>query len=601
MQKYQGSTLQKEWDAKRQVLKKKIREMSVPQLCKSFLRVLLQAVTVIYIVCMLVALPLYYRRETGYSFIGSNKSDFFMDKGFFLGRTFIHIFLFYAAFALLCFFLENRGEKGKFSLLLNALLEELSLTDKFAILYTIGVLLSYYYTDYRAELRLGAQGWYMGLWPQLLLVGSYFAVSRLLPKCAVKWMTLALLVTSGFVFLAGLLNRYNVNPLGIPSIGPGFISTIGNINWYCGYWAVVYPVAVGCFVFYEGRGKKEKWNRALRMFFGIAASVGFATGITQGSESGALALAAVLLLVSAIAVKRRDRLHRFMELLLCFSVTACFLSIVQWLFPERNQYMTATSFLLTGTVLPWVTGILAFCAYLWLKRKLPIEEWEQRKDMFAEGNRKSEAKAERYERGIRRGWYICLFLIGMTVVSYIALLIINTLYPGSIGALSDNPLFIFNREWGSNRGGTWKAGVRAWTSLDSLHKVVGIGPDGMAEYIYKGPDSGLLDMVRAQFGNSRLTNAHGEWITILANLGLIGVAGFAGMMISAVLRFLRAKTALCMACALALFGYTMNNVFSFQQVMNVSQMFMILGLGEWLKRKEMEQENGRYENPDCGR
>lgn len=45
----------------------------------------------------------------------------------------------------------------------------------------------------------------------------------------------------------------------------------------------------------------------------------------------------------------------------------------------------------------------------------------------------------------------------------------------------------------------------------------------------------------------------------------------------------------------------MNNVFSFQQVMNVSQMFMILGLGEWLKRKEMEQENGRYENPDCGR
>ena len=215
MQKYQGSTLQKEWDAKRQVLKKKIREMSVPQLCKSFLRVLLQAVTVVYIVCMLVALPLYYRRETGYSFIGSNKSDFFMDKGFFLGRTFIHIFLFYAAFALLCFFLENRGEKGKFSLLLNALLEELSLTDKFAILYTIGVLLSYYYTDYRAELRLGAQGWYMGLWPQLLLVGSYFAVSRLLPKCAVKWMTLALLVTSGFVFLVGLLNRYNVNPLGI--------------------------------------------------------------------------------------------------------------------------------------------------------------------------------------------------------------------------------------------------------------------------------------------------------------------------------------------------------------------------------------------------
>lgn len=599
MRKYQRNVLQKEWDKKRQAMKKKIREMSVPQLCKSFLRVLLQAVTVMYIICMLSVLPLYYRRETGYSFIGSNKADFFMDKGFCLGRTFIHIFLFYAAFALLCFFWENRGKTGKFSLLLNALLEELSLTDKFAIFYTIGVLLSYYYTDYRAELRLGAQGWYMGLWPQLLFIGSYFAISRLLPKCAARWMALALLVIPGFVFLVGLLNRYNVNPLGIPSIGPGFISTIGNINWYCGYWAVVYPVAVGCFVFYEGR--EEKQNRILRMFFGIVAAVGFATGITQGSESGVLALAAVLLLVSAMAVKRRDRLHRFVELLLFFSVTACFLFIVQWLFPERNQYMTATSFVLTGTALPWVMGILALCAYLWLKRKLPVEGWAQRKDKYAEENMKNEIKMERYERGIRRGWYICLFLIGMTIVSYIVLLIVNTLHPGSIGALSDNPLFIFNREWGSNRGGTWKAGVRAWTSLDPLHKMVGIGPDGMAEYIYKGPDSGLLAMVRAQFGNSRLTNAHGEWITILANLGLIGLVGFAGMMVSAIVRFLRAKTVLCMACALALFGYTMNNIFSFQQVMNISQMFMILGLGEWLKRKEAEQENDGYENPDCGR
>ena len=600
MQKYQVSVLQKEWDKKRRAMKKKIREMSVLQLCKFSLRVLLQAGTVIYTFCMLSVLPLYYRRETGYSFIGSNKADFFMDKGFFLGRTFIHIFLFYAVFVLLCFLVENRGKKGKFSLLLNALLEELSLTDKFAILYTIGVLLSYYYTDYEAELRLGAQGWYMGFLPQLLLIGSYFAISRFLPKCMVRWMALALLVPSGFVFLVGLLDRYGVNLLGIPAIGPGFISTIGNINWYCGYWAAVYPIAVGGFVFYEGREENEKWSHVLRVFLGIAAAVGFATGITQGSESGVFALAAMLLFVSAIAVKRRDRMQRFMELLLLFSVTACFLSVVQWLFPERNQYMTAMSLLMTKTVLPWVTGILGLCAYLWLKRKLPVEKRVQNKDKYAKEEIENETKAERYEKRIRRGWYICLFLIGMTLVSYVILLIRNTMHPGSIGALSDNPLFLFDREWGSSRGGTWKAGIRAWTSLDPLHKVVGIGPDGMAEYIYKGPDSGLLAMVQSQFGNSRLTNAHGEWITILANLGLLGLAGFAGMMISAILRFLRAKTALCMACALALFGYTMNNVFSFQQVMNVSQMFIILGLGEWLKRKEMEQENDRYENPDCG-
>lgn len=175
-------------------------------------------------------------------------------------------------------------------------------------------------------------------------------------------------------------------------------------------------------------------------------------------------------------------------------------------------------------------------------------------------------------------------------MTFIVMLTINTLHPGSIGALSDNPLFTFNREWGSSRGGTWKAGIRAWSSQDLLHKVVGIGPDGMAEYIYKGPDSGLLDMVRAQFGNNRLTNAHGEWITILANLGVLGLLGFAGMIVSAIVRFLRTGTGrvLCMACGLAVFSYTVNNIFSFQQIMNLSQMFILLGLGEWLRRKEKE-------------
>ena len=112
----------------------------------------------------------------------------------------------------------------------------------------------------------------------------------------------------------------------------------------------------------------------------------------------------------------------------------------------------------------------------------------------------------------------------------------------------------------------------------------------MAEYIYKGLDSGLLDMVRSQFGNNRLTNAHGEWITILANLGIIGLFGFAGMIVSAIVRFLRTRTsrALCMACGLAIFSYTINNIFSFQQIMNISQMFIVLGLGEWLRRQERE-------------
>lgn len=586
---YKVKDLYRDWEKKKQEIKVQIWEMSIPELCRTVLRLLLQLVTMVYLVCMLVFLPFYFDKKTGYLHIGTNKSDFFMNKGFALGKVFLYIFIFYMVFVLLCFFMENKGEKGKFSILLNYLLDEMSLTDKFAIVYAIGVFLSYYYTDYRTVLRMGTQGWYMGFLPQLLMLGSYFAISRLLPKWAVKWMAGILVTVPSLVFLLGLLNRYGVNPLGIESIGPGFISTIGNINWYCGYWSILYPIAAGCFVFYKRKEENKGRDRTIRAVLGCVAAVGFATGITQGSDSGALALIAVVLLIGTLAVRKRERLQNFLELLLIFCGTASVLSVVQLLFPERNQYMTDVSYIMTKTVLPWAAGIVLLCIYLWLKKKLfMVGQTEDGKS--AEESTREGQTAERYERAIRRGWYIFLGLIGTIFVSFIVMLVVNTLHPGSIGALSDNPLFIFNREWGSSRGGTWKAGIRAWFSLDSLHKAVGIGPDGMAEYIYKGPDSGLLDMVRSQFGNNRLTNAHGEWITILANLGIIGLFGFAGMIVSAIVRFLRTRTgrALCMACGLAIFSYTINNIFGFQQIMNISQMFIVLGLGEWMRRQERE-------------
>ena len=113
----------------------------------------------------------------------------------------------------------------------------------------------------------------------------------------------------------------------------------------------------------------------------------------------------------------------------------------------------------------------------------------------------------------------------------------------------------------------------------------------MAAYIYSEQNVELVEAVRAQFGNSRLTNAHGEWITILANLGLAGLVAFGGMMSSALVRFLKAgksgvKTLLlCAGCGLGLFCYTINNTFSFQQIVSVVPLFLVLALGERLLRK----------------
>ena len=65
-----------------------------------------------------------------------------------------------------------------------------------------------------------------------------------------------------------------------------------------------------------------------------------------------------------------------------------------------------------------------------------------------------------------------------------------------------------------------------------------------------------------------------------------GVMSYAGMMISVIRNFLHAgkKSMLVGACGFCVLAYTVNNMFSFQQVMNISTVFVIMGIGENLRR-----------------
>ena len=92
-------------------------------------------------------------------------------------------------------------------------------------------------------------------------------------------------------------------------------------------------------------------------------------------------------------------------------------------------------------------------------------------------------------------------------------------------------------------------------------------------------------MVNDRFGGNRLTNAHNEWLTVLVDIGVLGLVSYAGMMITAIRDFLRAgeNKMLVGACGICVLAYTVNNMFSFQQVMNISTVFVIMGIGENLR------------------
>ncbi len=439
-----------------------------------------------------------------------------------------------------------------------------TLTDKFAGLYGVALVLSYLCSDYREEAFLGAgNGWYMGFLPQLMLVAAYFFVARFWkPRKVFGWV---LLGVSAVVFLLGYLNRFSFYPIKMYRSNPSFISTIGNINWYCCYTVTV--LFVGVTLLWTGGGKR--WQRAL---LGGYVLLGFGTLVTQGSASGLLALAIMLLFLFAMSADSGKKMWGFWLIGSLLSAACLMTGLLRHAAPKRMNYEEAFINLLTMGKLPWIMTIVSFgfCTlfYILLKR-------------------------DRYPRKVM----VILARALVTFVSCSALLlglmvVINTLWPGSLGALSKYGFFTFSDTWGSSRGATWKAGFLCFQEQDILHKLLGVGPDAMAAYCYQDGSEELLAMLHRNFGElTNLTNAHNEWLTVLADVGILGLAGFGGMMLSAIRGFLgkagkNDPDPVCAACGFALAAYTVNNIFSFQQTIGLVTMMMILGMGMAFRREK---------------
>ena len=114
----------------------------------------------------------------------------------------------------------------------------------------------------------------------------------------------------------------------------------------------------------------------------------------------------------------------------------------------------------------------------------------------------------------------------------------------------------------------------------------------MALYIKSGANPELQDMLKEYFKGRSLTNAHCEWLTVLVNNGLLGMVCYAGLFVSAIMRFLKAgKTnPLAGVCGFAVLAYTVNNLFSFQQVLSAVTVFMVLGMGEVFVRENVQKD-----------
>ena len=514
-----------------------------------FVKIFIDYVICAYLLLILAVMP-FYNRE-GYDHIGTDKAYFFDNVITKTGRILL------PAVALYLVVLAVSLGKEFISLVR----QKINLTDLFAGGYGLILVISYFCSEYKKDALWGATGWYMGFYPQMALVLTYFLVSKFWnPR---RWMIYMALASSGLVFLLGYLNRLRVDPLNMGVNNPGFISTVGNINWYCSYLVSVFFAGVA--LLWQGKDLK-RWKQALLMLYVL---VGSGSLLTQGSDSGLVALAAVILAMFVLSTDRSASMQMFWLGVLLLGGAGMITYVIQTIFPERMNYTEGLGFWLVSKGVFFYVSIMSIFVIILLYYSV---------------------KAGFYPQGFFR----ILSRIFVTAVSLMAVLMIilmsvNTLKPGSLGALSELSSFTFSVNWGSSRGATWRAGWMCFAEQGFLHKLIGVGPDAMSAYLYRDGSEEVKALVRESFEGLILTNAHNEWLTVLVDTGIFGVVAFGGMMVTGIRRFVKEaglEKIVC-ACGFCLLAYTANNMFSFRQSMNVATVFAVFGMGgAFLRVKE---------------
>ena len=297
-------------------VKKQTKKDSFLAEVRNFLSLIENGAIYLFLFCMLTIFPLFY--ENAYSGMGDVKYNLFAKSSGIIFLVEIGIIIVRAC---LYSFEFLKGEN------IDYLLDEIkkrSFLDKAVAVYGICVMISFLFCSDKEFALKGASGWNMGLYSQLAFVGLYFLISW--KKQYLNGLLQFHLISSGMVFLLGILHRFHVDPLGMYE-GLGiyykkqFLSTIGQSTWYSSYMCTVF--VIGVIVFFLTK------NNRTRLLTGIYTVLCFGTFVTQNSDSAYIAIIGILLLLAYFSLKERERWIRFLQLLIIMFATFAGIGVLQ--------------------------------------------------------------------------------------------------------------------------------------------------------------------------------------------------------------------------------------------------------------------------------
>lgn len=365
------------------------------------------------------------------------------------------------------------------------------------------------FSEYRFESFWGNEGRYTGLFLLMLYGAGFFLVSRYLNFK--NWLVDAFLVVGLLVCLFGITDYFSMDLFGFkanmkPEQIAMFTSTLGNINTYTAYVALVMGVSAALFA-----ACKSPWRTVC---YYVVTLVSFFAIIMGISDNAYLAIAALFAFLPLYLFSSKEGLRRYLIL------TATFFSVIQvidWLNGTWADRVLGIDGLFQ--VIAMSDKLIYLVAGLWV---LVIAAYG------IHFNKKGADDAGKWPR---RTW---LVLLAVIVAGAIGILLDANLggHSDRYGALSN--YLVFNDDWGTHRGYIWRIGMESYMNFPPLQKLFGYGPDTFGIVT----TASYYQEMTSRYGEV-FDSAHNEYLQYFVTIGPLGLLSYLSLLISSGIRMVK--------------------------------------------------------------
>lgn len=353
---------------------------------------------------------------------------------------------------------------------------------------------------------------------------------------------------SSLVYLSGILCACGVDFMHIQDNLPlpeNYLTPLGNTNYNTCYVCLMLPLIMAMYMVCRGK--------VSRILYGVYLYMGFLFTIFIKTQSAALAVMAGMVILLCFALEKQGWLRKYAEIAgIYLGAKATVIVLLHLSGGRMYPFSRPSRVFLEGKWVFWES--LYFLAILSVYRLKggKLRQW-------AAGKRKI---------------FLCVAAFAAAVLVFCVIL--ANAKKGTIPGTSFLSEFTIRDRSFTNRGFIWRRTLRELKREPLVNKVFGNGLNCFYKYFLPAK---YQEKSFRRFGWYYL-DPHSEWLQMLVDMGLLGAAGYFGLLGAALAKALRnwKKDEWMAAAALVLCVYMVQGLANAYTIYNLPLLFIFLGM-----------------------